>query len=394
MLVVSAMLLSALASGFASDAVQPDTAARRDDLKKSYGDVCDKLGKLYENLTPEREDELDALMNRSWSLAEQWLLSYLADHPDSAADELAADLRTLSPPSRSENDDVPGPLDAGAVSLATGSYAIAIHSGSRRSTIVIAARSAKGDYRIAWRIRTVPLDARAEEGELGRWRTSGPGWHDGPLDGKVILAPKSAGGEARFWVDAVARPDAGLICPAQISLWRWTGKTAVLEYVAMYDAPGQTHVELQGDVLRLRVNTPLACFAPCGACDGPHATWSLRLRDHGVEDLGRVDDDPELHALHELFRRVAAAKDASALAAPAAIAYVKSQFASMRDKYVRDDGEECWVGLIMGEWKVEHHAGKSVLDAHFDRLYPLSVAFETRNGRPFVTGIEEHPERE
>src|SRR5262245_9462462 len=185
----SAAMIALLAGGVVIGEAPSGTASRRSEIRRSYGEVAGKLRRLYENLTPAGEQELDALMDRSWSLAEEWILAYLADHPDSSADALAADVHTLSPSSRSEYDDVPGPLQAGAISLTSGTYAIAIHSGSRRSTVLIAARSASGDYRIAWRIRGVPLDKRAEEGELGRWRTSGPGWHDGPLDGKVLRAP-------------------------------------------------------------------------------------------------------------------------------------------------------------------------------------------------------------
>lgn len=378
-------------------ATEPLSAARRTELRRSYEEVASKLATLYENMSPGREGEFDALMDRSWGLAEEWILTYLAEHPDCSASDLARDVSSLAPASRSEFDDVPGPLKAEAISIVTGAsqavYVIAVHSGSRRSTILIAARSAPDSYRIAWRIRDVPVDERADKGQLGRWRASGPGWHDGPLDGKVLRAPDSSGGQPRFWVDAVSRPDAGLICPAQISLWRWTGRTATLEYVSMYDAPGETHVEQQGNVLRVQINPPLTCFAPCGACDGPHSTWSLRVRDRGIEDLGRIEDVPELQAMHELFQRVAAGKDASSLAAPEVVAYVKFQYADMR-KYGSDGDADCWVGLLSEGWKIDRKGGTSHLDFEVDRLYPLSVEFESRRGRLVVMRIEERPERE
>ena len=349
------------------------------------------------SLEPGQERELDALMNRSWGVVEEWILASLGESPDCAADKLVADIKALYPSHPSGTDDVPGPLDASVVKLATGehaAFAIGLHSGARLGTAVIAARSSANTYRIAWRIRDLGMNQRAEEGQLARWRTSSPGFHDGPLDGKIFRAPDNPAGQPRFWIDAVSRPDAGLICPAQISLWRWTEQTAVLEFVSMYEVPGESHLEQRGDVLRVQMSSPLTCFAPCGACDGPHSTWSLRVRDEGVEDLGRVDEIPELSVLHELLARVAGGKDASDLAAPQVVAYVRSVYEDMHAKLGSQGDGDCWVGLIMGDWKVEREGQTSRLDFWADRLFPLTIQFETRTKRLFATEIVEHPERE
>lgn len=393
------LLAVVLSLGLQTQADEPatsPTASRRDELRRSYREISDRLKSLYQTLTLEQMSELDALMNRSWGVAEEWILTSLGENPDLSVDDIAAEVRALSPPRDPNADDVPGPLDVSVVKLATGehaAYAIALHSGTRRGTVVIAARASANTYRIAWRIRDVRTD-RPDVGELARWATYGPGFHDGPLDGKILRAPDNSARQPRFWVDAVSRPDAGLIAPAQVSLWRWTGQSAVLEFVSMYDAPGESHLEQRGDVLRVRVSTPLTCFAPCGACDGPHSTWSLRARDDGVDDMGRVDDAPELTALHEMLVRVAAGKDASDLAAPPVTAYFRSQYDDMHAKFGSDGDGDCWVGLLMGDWKVEHSGPTSRLDVWLDRLYPLTIQFETKGKKLFITRIVEHPERQ
>lgn len=376
------------------------SAAKRTELRAAYAETAATLIRTNDadmsKGVPGSEEEFTALVARMWELAEDWTLATLSERPAIPARELAAAIRTISPDPVPGEDRGRGALDAEAVQLANGesaAYAIALHFGKDDillGTVLVVSRTPATGYRVSWRIRDVPIDERARKGELERWKFSGHGWHDGPLNGAILRLPDRTSGQARFVVRGVSRTDVGFNCPGQVSVWSWTGATAELDLVGMYDAPGfSAPFEFRGDSIRVRVATPSTCFVPCGSCPGPMSTWLIRVDGNGVKDAGRVPDDPELDALEALLTRVEAGKDASDLAAPEVVRYFSSEFAADHERYGKDDG--CYVGMIQS-WKVKRAGSTSLLDFWADRLYPLTIHLERRAAGFFVTQIDEHPE--
>lgn len=167
-----------------------------------------------------------------------------------------------------------------------------------------------GRARIAWSAVLDAAQGRAAHDPLNAWRLHATGDANdaarGRLAGTVIALPSGPGGERRFAINAVQTQEIGAAAAAQLSLWRWTGRTATPLLVTTYThlLSEQPSIALAGGALRLREKGDFKTFIPCGACAERRLLRTLALTNQGAEDRGAVDLDPDLALVDAILDNV------------------------------------------------------------------------------------------
>ena len=141
----------------------------------------------------------------------------------------------------------------------------------------------------------------------------------GPLYASVGLLPPDAGHRPRFYVDAGYAQGAGATIGAQLSIWRWDGDRASLQWIdehdEMIDDDDPTTVSWSG-LLTFTYKRDFHTLFDCGSCDSHPTRHLIQLQPTGVLDLGDRSLTPELDLLDTLFWRIAHRKSTGAIAAP------------------------------------------------------------------------------
>ncbi len=264
----------------------------------------------------------EGLADQVWDIAGRRLCALLERVPRARAKDLEQVVADLD--AGADAEPYYG-LHATAVPLAGGAapaWAVALnwyYSG----TIIVLARDPQAGWVVGWRLRDfLKTDGRADDPAFVRWaRYSEGGFHDGPFAGRVLALRPTRDGRARFAVDAQAQPDMGVLHPAQVSVWEWTGREARPVFVGWYEmGAADTGVTLDREGLRVRGVQPFASTFSCGSCDeAPLETWRIAVTPDGVEDRGRVPDVAGLALVDAVGDRVCHGRDASDLASPAAV---------------------------------------------------------------------------
>jgi len=276
---------------------------------------------------------------------------------------------------------------------------VALDAGFLGGTFFVVApvSAAPARFRVLWDIRPLARENDAARNELGRWAFLVPGFHDGPLGGRVLPLPSTSSGHPRFLVDAIAAASMGMTVPAQVSVWEWTGTQAVPELIEEYQTTYDVHrVELEGTLLRIATKEDTDVVYSCGSCDEPRGTWTLQLDPDGVRDLGRAFDDPLLKAATDLLSRVARGEDTSTVAAPDVgdklAALVKTLRADVEESGVEHDAaesEDPYAGVrsMLSSSKTIESGARRVLDLETDDWH-LVLTFERLDGADYAVSVE------
>jgi hypothetical protein len=283
--------------------------AQSDDREAVYRLSIERVQKHADDFWLDGTPQARRALDRAWTSLADWTAAYLNAHPDAT-------------PKRIKRAAPGGDLDV--VPLGPRTLAVSAEAGSAFGTVFIVDGSG-GPFRPAWSIRS--RAARAAFPLLGAWTAKAASGHCrdaaadwarcGPLAGTVRRLPDDAQGHPRFAVEAFYAQAAGNTQLDQLSIWTWTGTTAVPLLATTFgtnldDEPAR----LDGDVLTLRTAENYRMIAPWWDHFDRALDWRLRIGPDGIDDLGKTPVVPEMEAIDELLFRVAHGVTAGDLAPP------------------------------------------------------------------------------
>ena len=394
-LAMAAMLPGALAAARVAPRDAATLAARRAPLLAELDEVLavvdhGDLGPFSENERPEYKRALARL----WAVVEHWTVEFLATYPAASARAIEADLAMLAARGLELTPSAARPAGSERPIAV-----VAVEAGFLGGTFFVVAPAQARRAAATWSIGPLAEANFARHNDLGAWAFTVPGYHDGPLGGRVLALPPTRSGRPRFLIDAITHPGMGQDRPAQVGVWEWTGRQAVPELVETYQTTyGAWHVRLEGDLLRIATKEPLEVLFTCGSCgtsDEPKGTWTLRLTPDGVSDLGHVFAEPALKVADDLLARIARGDDASALAAPDVISQLEEWVAEIRearqeerDQREKEPGNDDPYRSVRGmfSYEISGSGAQRVLDLATDE-WRLSFTFEKRGGADYVTAV-------
>lgn len=194
-----------------------------------------------------------------------------------------------------------------------------------------------GDAQLVWSAARDAARGRPADDPLRAWRTRrpadrGPDAARGPLSGELLALPAGPGGEPRFAINATYAQQMGASVAAQLTVWRWTGRTALPLSVTLYAyGLGSTSpVSVEGDRLRIREKGTFAALLACDACEGRRRLHTLALSAGGVTDQGVVDLDPDLVRVDTLLTQALRRRAAGPGVSPDAGARLEAILAPIR----------------------------------------------------------------
>jgi hypothetical protein len=293
-----------------------------------------------DGVTLDDDPRAPALLRQRWTLAAEALARLLDAGPAPARADVDAALARL-------DKDLSGRLtrlDAASV--------LAVAWMGEQGDALILART-DGRYAVAWRAD----DDAARHADFPQLRAfdpanaaascrashAGAGWVEcGPVFPKAGVLPNGDGGVRRFYLDASYAQAAGSTGEAQLSLWRWDGRTAtpfsLIPYAFLLVSARALSVE--GDVLTLPIKDAYASFSDCGSCVGRQRLWTLRLTPTGVRDLGKASAAPEVDVIDDLYDRALHHRPMAGLASPAVARLIAAQISK---------GDAAHGGPVMGQ---------------------------------------------
>jgi hypothetical protein len=333
-------------------------------------------------------------LDGAWSAIANWSAGFLDERPDATAEQLAKAVERLDPPRRCAATDVrcsdDYQLNATAVLLNPApetTFAVAAnYPGS--GTFFVVARANDGHFRAVWNIKDIARRHFLSRDEIGYWAWTGSGWGDGPATGRVGPLPRAASGHARFYVDAVAAAEAGGTFRSQFSAWEWNGAEArpllIESYLVSFDT---SPVTVQGGDISIPTKGSYKSFFTCGSCAEPHVLWKLRVSPDGLHDLGRIDGEPELRRVDELWDHLVHGLPVDGLASPEVISALKPVVQDIR----RDADADLDFSLgMLGNSKITEENGRRFLLVEADNLNCRQLRFEieSRVDGPWLKNVQ------
>jgi len=264
------------------------------------------------------------------------------------------------------------------------------------TVFVVAATSER--YAMAWTIAGAAAGGAPEAGLLAAWaadrardscRVAPPVMGScGPLFAAIGRLPDDGAGDHRFYVDATCAQPMGLTVTAQLSIWRWTGRTAEPLYAKIYGymVDQRLGTRLDGNLLRLRVKDEFKTFSACGSCEGRQRDWTIRIGPDRIEDLGETSAVPELDLIDALYDGILHDQPATDLAAPAVVTLLKSKTADLRMEAAAA-GDEPTLGMLW-DWKVAAEGRRTKLWLSTDDGGTYLFTIDTVAGKPRVSAAE------
>jgi hypothetical protein len=272
--------------------------ARSQDTETRYRLAVERVQKHADDFWLDGTPQGRRALDRAWTSLAEWTAAYLNAHPDAT-------------PKRIRRAAPGGDLDV--VPLGPRTMVVSAETGTAFGTVFIV-DGRDGVFRPVWSIRS--RAARLAFPLLGAWTADAAGDHCrdtahdwarcGPLAGTVRRLPDDAQGHPRFAVEAFYAQAAGNTQLNQLSIWTWTGTTAVLRLATTYGANlDDEPTRLDGDVLTLRVAENYRMIAPWWDHYDRELDWRLRIGPDGIDDLGRTPVVPEMETVDELLFRIA-----------------------------------------------------------------------------------------
>jgi hypothetical protein len=357
-------------------------------IKTDYQSVSSQLQKhLVFDWWIDHEQESPELLARQWSLAGEWVATWLDANPSAGPGAVEAAISELVPTE-----------EPGEYLNLTEDVFLVTAPGPIGNVFIVA--KLNGHYRVAWSTEQTQ-EASGEQGEiLAAWRAEnaqhggrGPYWAASGSAGSVIprlgKLPNDAKGHARFYIDGMYAQGAGGTVGKQISLWLWDGVTArplvARAYTSMIDQAVGTRVE--GDLLKVQQKKFFRTFFSCGMCEERQTDWIVRLTPEGVDDLGEQSMVPELDAVDELLYRVIHHKPATDVASPAAIEAAGWMVRAARAEHTEKEWKKFpTLGMIMG-WKIQDNRDKKTLCLNLD--YSGLFTLKSVGGKLIITDLRE-----
>ncbi|MEA2236256.1 MAG: hypothetical protein QOC81_980 [Thermoanaerobaculia bacterium] len=354
------------------------TDAERETIRANYYRARSALVALDDatNGTP----VLGAALDRVLSAVANWTASFLDEHPNASAAQVAKAVERLDPerPCAKTDDRCADDyhLTSTAVrlnGLPATTFAVAANY-PRGGTFFIVAHADDGHFQVAWNIKDLARRHYQSRDEIGYWAWTERGWGDGPLRGTIGALPRAASGHARFYVDAVAAAAAGGTYMSQFSVWEWSGSEARPLFIESYQVSFDTApVTIKDGIISIPTKGTYKSWMTCGSCPEPHVLRRLRVSADGVHDLGRIDAEPEVRCVDELWDRLIHGRPAEGLATPA----VNAALAPIVQEIKRDAGLDLDNSLgMLEESKLSQEHGRRFLQIDADNLGGRILRFE------------------
>jgi hypothetical protein len=259
-------------------------------------------------------EEISEAFRRVWSLVGEWTIGCLDEHPEATEEVITACIEELDYVNAHTLQ-----LVRGASPLYVVSADFSVDGFPVNGTFFVVTRTSSGQFQVAWNMKDLAHEHYAERDEIGYWAyVTFPQllYGDGALIGTVSALPPSRAGHPRFYVEAVASAHGGTQA-RQISVWQWNGREAQPLLIHSYHTIGDSgEIVFDGESLKIPTKESFQVMFSCGSCPTPRAIWTLKITPDGVEDRGRVYDDPELQQLDILWAHLLNDEPAQEIASP------------------------------------------------------------------------------
>jgi hypothetical protein len=340
---------------------QPDLAKIKADYQAVSAQV--EKHKASYGMFLDNDAQSPTLLAKQWSLAADWLAASLDAHSRVGPDDVKSAMLELAP---SKKPDF----------VALNPTTFVVSTPGEFSNFFIVTRS-KGHYRVAWNIAS-PQPVHGKNAQvLAAWRPEnarGQSWYSrysltaGPVEAGLSSLPPDAQGRPRFYLDGTYTVPAGIVVPAQISIWVWNGSKALPVFVERYgvDIGQDVGTRLEGNLLKIRNEHYFRTFdAPCD-CEIRPFDRTLQIAGDGVRDLGDKSLVPELDAVDELYDRLIKGKPANDIASPAAIKVANAILMDVRKHTPAKEWKKSASLGMLQTWHTDKDNG--VLCTNFDEL--------------------------
>lgn len=313
---MSAMILALLlaTSAPAQTAVDPDVEA----VKSAVAALGPHLNEFGDEL--DGKPGTDRLAETAWRAIQTWAAHWLDRHPGATSAALEKASAVLG-------KDVSGLT---AVSLGHGDMLVSGGWGEMGNVFILGP-SGTG-YRAKWSIDAPQMRLNpAADRALSFWRAGVQNGHCAEscrmMDGaNVRRLPDSAGGGARFSIDAGYAQEAGATVGRQLSFWSWQGGHArpllLHDYSIMVDQGGGG---LRGATLHVVAKGNWDTLFACGGCYGRETDLRFDVGPGPVRMLAPVSHTPEVDLVDRVFTRVLRHQPVGTLATPAALRVIRQQ---------------------------------------------------------------------
>jgi hypothetical protein len=362
-------LLAAIALLFLSGSPQPPPTAYRDFRRQLIAQYPDW----------QRASEKPAFakaLNRAWRMVGDSTAEYLHSHPEASAKEIAAAVEALNGGKCAENDDPCASYQLEAEALPLGGAFVVSATYPQGGTFFVVDSTG-----VRWNIKDMAARHYAKRDEIGKWAWIGFGWGEGPLIPRLRPLAPMRNGHPRFCVDADTGTAIGGTFARQISVWEWTGREALPQFIRSYSISFETGaIEVKDDAIRIPIKGDYKTFYSCGQCVEPKVIWTLRITPDGVRDAGKTHVVPELEKVDELFDRILRKKSTKDLAAPRVATALRKLLAGF------EPGD---IGML-GEWHVTDENGRHVLQFLADNIDcgPWRFEMERRAGGLYFLDVQ------
>lgn len=222
-------------------------------------------------------------------------------------------------------------------------FAISANAGPLGNVFISGKQN--GHFTTLWDIRRSPMgttpwgwNREAAQGKCLHCRSA---W------GSVTALPPDSAGHARFYIDARYAQDAGATQGAQLSIWRFNGRTAdvLLKKNYIVVADDENGPSDKGPSIRRHNKREYRMLFACGSCLGRTMIWTIKVTPEGVADQGEIPEVPEADVIDEVFFRLWYGKDARTLARPEVLSQMSAIVVGA--KKARTDPKFPTLGMVM-----------------------------------------------
>jgi hypothetical protein len=373
----TALSLAICALLSASARSQPDLAK----IKADYLAVSTQVNKhlASDGMFLDDDAQSPGLLAKQWSLSADWLAASLDARSLVSPDDVKSAMLELAP---SKKPDF--------IALDPTTFVVAT-PGEFGNFFIVTRKD--GHYRVAWNIAN-PLPVHGKQAQvLAAWRPENARDQRrdvltaGPVEAGLSSLPPDAKGRPRFYLDGTYSEPAGIVVPAQISIWVWDGSKAQPLFARRYgvDIEQDVGTRLEGSLLKVRDQGYFRTFSASCDCEVRPFDWTLRIAPVGVEDLGEKSLVPELDAVDELYDRLIHGKPTGEIASPEAIKVAKAVLRDARkSQTAKEWNESPGIGMLAASHMDQD---KGVLCMDVDELGAYLYALRRSAGRFFIKGI-------
>ena len=339
-----------------------------------------------------------ALLRRIWTIAGQRAIDYLNRHPATSAPRLRAAIGKLSRNLRVETVELDARTYLVSVSLGDMGTVFIVTNPDKQSKVAwtiadLAAHPPPGlEILSAWSGEQARLSCRRSEtgDEFGFCGPVSSDWYGGAI-GKL---PDQGDGSHRFYLTVGYAQRAGATVGGQLSLWRWTGRTAepLLARTYVYTMDQKLRLQVDGNLLRVGIKDNFQSFFVTSPEEGRQLVWTIRSDPDRIVDLGKASTVPELDLVDTLIQRLLKKEPASDIASPVVATKIESKIAD-----VQKDNNFSELNFAFGElfgWHLESHQQQKQLCVATDIGGSFRFDIITVHGKPWLSTATEVPEAE